>query len=116
MMMRKIFSYGDYFDTFYEEQDQKSRDRIDFVLDLIKNEKHVPKKFLKHMEGTDSLYEIRVSTSFKHIRIFSFFDQGNLVILANCIIKKTQKTPKNALALAIKLKKEYFKNIDNEQA
>ena len=115
-MIRKIFSYGDYFDTFYEEQDQKSRDKIDFVLDLIKNEKHVPKKFLKHMEGTDSLYEIRVSTSFKQIRIFSFFDQGNLVILANCIIKKTQKTPKNALALAIKLKKEYFKNIDNEQA
>ena len=26
--MRKIFSYGDYFDTFYEEQDQKSRDKI----------------------------------------------------------------------------------------
>ena len=44
--MRKIFSYGDYFDTFYEEQDQKSRDKIDFVLDLIKHEKHVPKKFL----------------------------------------------------------------------
>jgi phage-related protein len=112
MMMRKIFSYGDYFDTFYEEQDQKSRDKIDFVLDLIKNENHVPKKFLKHMEGTNSLYEIRVSTSFKEIRIFSFFDQGNLVILANCIVKKSQKTPKNALELAIKLKKEYFKNKD----
>ncbi|MBK8349343.1 MAG: type II toxin-antitoxin system RelE/ParE family toxin [Saprospiraceae bacterium] len=85
-MMRKIFSYGDYFDTFYEEQDQKSRDKIDFVLDLIKHEKHVSKKFLKHLEGTDSLYEIRVSTAFKEIRIFSFFDQGNLVILE----KKTQ--------------------------
>ena len=115
-MTRKIFSYGDYFDAFYEEQDQKSRDKIDFVLDLLKHEKHVPKKFLKHLEGTESLYEIRVSTTFKEIRIFSFFDQGNLVILANCIVKKTQKTPKNALELAIKLKKEYFKNKDNEQA
>jgi len=115
-MIRKIFSYGDYFGTFYEEQDQKSRDKIDFVLDLIKNEKHVPKKFLKHMEGTDSLYEIRVSTTYKEIRIFSFFDHGNLVILANCIVKKSQKTPKNAIELAIKLKKEYFKNKDNEQA
>ena len=53
-MIRKIFSYGDYFDTFYEEQDQKSRDKIDFVLDLLKHERHVPKKFLKYMEGTDS--------------------------------------------------------------
>jgi hypothetical protein len=76
-MVRKIYSYGDYFDTFYEEQDQKSRDKIDFVLDLIKNEKHVPKKFLKHMEGTVNLYEIRVSTTFTEIRIFSFFDQKN---------------------------------------
>ncbi|MBK8699048.1 MAG: type II toxin-antitoxin system RelE/ParE family toxin [Saprospiraceae bacterium] len=115
-MMRKIFAYGDYFDTFYKKQDQKSRDKIDFVLDLLKHEKHVPKKFLKHLEGTDSLYEIRVSAINKEIRIFSFFDQGNLVVLANCIVKKTQKTPKNALELAIKLKKEYFKNKDNEQA
>jgi len=114
-MIRKIFSYGGYFDTFYKEQDQKSRDKIDFVLDLIKHEKLVPNKFLKHMEGTDSLYEIRVSTTFKEIRIFSFFDQGNLVILVNCVVKKTQKTPKNALELANKLKKEYFKNKDNEQ-
>lgn len=115
-MVRKIFSYGDYFDMFYEEQDQKSRDKIDFVLDLIKHEKHIPKKFLKHLEGTDSLYEIRVSTTFKEIRIFCFFDQGNLVILVNCIVKKIQKIPKNALDLANKLKKEYFKNKYNEQA
>jgi len=39
-MVRKIISYGDYFDTFYEEQDQKCRDKIDFVLDLIRNEKN----------------------------------------------------------------------------
>ncbi len=39
-MVRKIFSYGDYFDAFYEEQDQKCRDKIDFVLDLIRNEKN----------------------------------------------------------------------------
>jgi phage-related protein len=66
------------------------------------------------MEGTDSLYEIRVSTAFKEIRIFSFFDKGNIVILTNCIIKKTQKTPQNSIALATKLKKEYFKNKYNE--
>ena len=115
-MVRKIFSYGDYFDTFYEEQDQKCRDKIDFVLDLIKNEKYVPKKFLKYLEDTDGLYEIRVSTTFKEIRIFSFFDRGNFIILANCLVKKTQKTPRKALELAIKLKREYFNNKDNEQA
>ena len=40
---------------------------------------------------------------------FAFFDQGNLIILTNCIEKKSQKTPKEPLDLAIKLKQEYFK-------
>gem|GEM_PF-2415842 len=39
-----------------------------------------------------------------------FFDDGQLIVLTNCFVKKTQKTPKIHLNLAIKLKKEYFLN------
>jgi len=35
-------------------------------------------------------------------------DTGNLVVLTNCFAKKTQKTPKKELELAIKLKKEFL--------
>jgi hypothetical protein len=28
-MIRTIYTYGDYFEEFYLEQDQKSRDKID---------------------------------------------------------------------------------------
>jgi len=38
---------------------------------------------------------------------FVFFDQGNLVILANGFQKKTQKTPKQEIEKALKIKKEY---------
>lgn len=41
-------------------------------------------------------------------RIFSCFDKGNLVVLFNGFQKKTQKTPKNEIELALKLKDEYF--------
>ncbi|MDP3443321.1 MAG: type II toxin-antitoxin system RelE/ParE family toxin [Ignavibacteria bacterium] len=41
--------------------------------------------------------------------MFSFFDEGSLVILINGFIKKTDKTPKNELELGIRLKEEYFK-------
>jgi phage-related protein len=44
----------------------------------------------------------------KQIRIFCFFDKGQVVVLTNCFVKKTQKIPKKELELAIKLKKEYF--------
>ena len=107
-MKRKIIFYGDYFIDFYSSQDLKSKVKIDFILDLIRNIERVPIKFLKHIEGTAGLYEVRVSTHKSNIRIFCFFDEGNLVILINSFIKKTSKTPKNELELAIKLKEEYF--------
>ncbi|MFZ1749723.1 MAG: type II toxin-antitoxin system RelE/ParE family toxin [Saprospiraceae bacterium] len=108
-MDRKIGIYGNYFEDFYVEQPQKVKDKIDYVLEIIKHVEQVPIKFLKHIESTDGLYEIRVKTTFKNIRIFCFFDQGNLIILTNCIEKKSHKTPKKPLILAIKLKQEYFK-------
>ena len=50
-------------------------------------------------------------------RIFCFFDAGHLVVLLNAFQKKTQKTPKQELELAKKLKKQYFidKQIDEKQ-
>ena len=109
-MERKIRLYGKYFEDFYVAQTQIVRDKIDYVLDIIKYVEQIPIKFLKHMEGTDGLFEIRVKTTFKNIRIFCFFDQGNIIILTNCIEKKSQKTPRNSIDLAVKLKTEYFKN------
>jgi len=107
-MERKITFYGNYFSKFYKKQDKKTRDKIDYVIDIIKYIERVPVQFLKHLEGTGSLYEIRISTTLKQIRIFCFFDKGKVVVLTNCFVKKTQKTPKKELELAIKLKKEYF--------
>lgn len=109
-MARKIVLFENHFSDFYIKQTNKVRDKIDYVLDIVKFEDRVPKKFLKHLTGTDSLYEIRVSTIISEIRIFCFFDEGKLVVLANCFVKKTQKTPKKELNKALKLKKEYFKN------
>ncbi len=107
-MKRKILFYGNYFLDFYSRQDLKSKEKIDFVLDLIRNVERVPIKFLKYLEGTDSLYEIRVITHKSNMRIFSFFDEGNLIILINGFSKKSQKTHKKELELAMKLKEEYF--------
>ena len=72
-MDRKIGIYGIYFEDFYIGQTQKVKDKIDYVLDIIKHVNQVPIKFLKHIEGTEGLYEIKVKTTFKNIRIFCFF-------------------------------------------
>ena len=108
-MSRRIIFHGDYFIKFYSEQDEKVRGKIQYVLELIKQVDRVPEKFLKHLSGTDGLYEIRIEYQSNIYRIFCCFDEGKLVVLFNGFQKKTQKTPKNELDKGIELMQEYFK-------
>ncbi|MES2239210.1 MAG: type II toxin-antitoxin system RelE/ParE family toxin [Bacteroidota bacterium] len=107
-MVRTIVFYENHFIKFYQDQNDKVKGKIQQVLELIKQIDRVPEKFLKHLSGTDGLYEIRVEYQSNIYRIFCCFDEGKLVILFNGFQKKTQKTPKNELDKAIELKKEYF--------
>ena len=82
--------------------------KIEYVLDLVRFEKHVPNKFFKNLVNSDGIYEIRVISTFKSIRILCFFDKGEMVVLTNCFLKKSQKTPKKEIKKAEKLKIEYM--------
>jgi len=107
-VVRKIIVYKKYFVDFYKSQESKVQEKIEYVLDLVRFERQVPKKFFKALENTNGIYEVRVITTFKSIRILCFFDDGNLVVLVNCFVKKTQKTPRKEIKLAEKLKNEYL--------
>lgn len=108
-MIRELIFYKNHFFDFFEEQNEKVKEKIDYVFDLIVNVDRIPEKFLKHLEGTDGLYEIRIKQSSNIFRIFCFFDEGKIVVVLNGFQKKTEKTPKNEIEKAEKLKKEYFK-------
>ena len=109
-MNREIIFYKNHFIEFYQKQDEKVKDKIKYVLELIKQVEKVPKKFLQHLTGIEGLYEIRIEYQSNIYRIFCCFDKGNLVVLFNGFQKKTQKTPNNELEKALKLKNEYFEN------
>jgi len=105
------FSKNDFYflvNTSDKIQDWKTQEKIEYVLDLVRYEKQVPIKFFKFLESTDGIYEIRIITTFKNIRILCFFDEGQLVVLTNCFLKKTQKTPRKEIKLAERLKNEYL--------
>ncbi len=55
------------------------------------------------MTNSTGIFEIRVEVGSDIFRVFSFFDQGNLIVLVNGFQKKTQKAPKKELELAEKL-------------
>ena len=52
--------------------------------------------------GTNGIYEIKVITT------LCFFDAGDLVVLTNCFLKKSQKTPKREIVIAERMKREYL--------
>jgi phage-related protein len=104
---RTIFFYKGYFDDFYQKQRAKVKNKILWILRIIETLPIVPELYLKHIEGTDDLYEIRIQQGSDIFRIFCFFDHGQLVVLVNGFQKKTKKTPKNEIEKALKIKREY---------
>lgn len=104
---RTIIFYKDYFEEFFVKQRNKAKAKIIWTFVLIEELKQVPETYLKHIENTYGLYEIRVQQGNDIFRIFCFFDQGHLVVLANGFQKKTQKTPKKEIENAVKIKVEY---------
>ena len=105
---RNIVVYKGYFDAFFRQQRQKVKDKIIWTFELIEQLDTVPETYLKHLEGTEGLYEIRVQQGSDIFRIFCFFDEGKLVVLINGFQKKTPKTPKTEIGKATKLKADYY--------
>lgn len=98
--------YRAYFQEVFQRQREKVQQKIIWTLSLIEELPRVPDMYLKHLEGTDGLYEIRIQQGSDSIRFFCFFDKDKLVVL-NGFIKKSQKTPLHEIAKALVLKKEY---------
>ena len=89
--------------------------KFNWTLQLIATIEKVPEKYFKHMTNSTGIYEVRVEVGSDIYRVFSFFDKGSLIVLANGFQKKTQKTPVSELNLAEKLKKQYFDEQRNPQ-
>ncbi|MBD1397901.1 type II toxin-antitoxin system RelE/ParE family toxin [Pontibacter sp. JH31] len=106
--IREIIAYKNYFEDFLKEQPVKVQDKIFKILEAIETLKQVPQNYLKHLTGTEGLYEARVQLGSNIWRVFCFFDEGKLVILLNGFQKKTQKTPKKEIDKALQLMAEYY--------
>ena len=112
--IRNIFYYKNYYLNFFKTLDLKVREKFNWTLKLISTVERVPVKYFKHIENSTGLYEIRVEVGSNIFRVFSFFDEGQLVILINGFQKKSQKTPNKEIEKAKKLKKQYFDEKDRK--
>lgn len=107
---REIIFFENHFLDFYMERNAEVREKIDYVFKIIMNVRKIPEKFLKHITGTSGLYEVKIEFEGNIFRIFCCFDKGNIVVLFNGFQKKSEKTPKNEIDMALKLKEKYFES------
>lgn len=106
--IRQITAFGDYFKDFKKNQTQQVLRKIYQVFLYIMTVPVIPQKYLKSIEGAPGLFEIRIEEGGNIYRIFCCMDEGNLVILFNAFQKKTQKTPRQEIARAQRIMKQYF--------
>lgn len=107
-MNRQIIFHKNYFIDFYKDLDSRVKSKIQYVLELVKQVERIPEKFLLPIKTYEGLFEIRIEYQSNIYRIFCCFDKGRIVVLLNGFQKKTQKTPKEVLDKAMRLKNEYF--------
>ena len=108
MKVRKVIAFKNYFEDFILSQNIKVQNKIYKIIEAIETLERVPSNYLKHIVGTDGLYEARIQLGSNIWRVFCFFDGEKLVVLMNAFQKKTQKTPKNEIDKALKIMAEYY--------
>ena len=108
--LRDILFFESYFEDFFVHQKPRVKEKIIWTLELLQELPVIPAQYLKHIHGTDGLYEIRIQHGGDIFLIFFFFDDGSLVVLINAFQKKTQKLPRREIVRAIQLNKDYENN------
>jgi len=105
--VRQVVFYKDYFEQVFLSQKIKVREKILWTLELIEDLLMVPETYLKYVENTEGLYEVRVQHASNSFRIFCFFDQDRAVVVINGFQKKQQKAPLHEIDKALKIKEAY---------
>ena len=104
--MSRIKTYGGYFQSFMQTLDEKIQRKIDYALQQLKTQERLSTKFVKAVR--DGLFELRIEYNSNIYRVFFICDEGQIVVLFNGFQKKTQKTPKQAIEKALRIKEAYY--------
>lgn len=95
-------------EEFLELLTAKQSKKVTWVLRLIEELPAIPSKYFKKLSNTDDLWEVRIKVGSDIFRLLGFFDDANLVVLDYAFQKKTQKTPRQAIKMAERGKRDYF--------
>lgn len=91
-------------EEFLDGLDDKTLAKIYRLIDFLKLHGSLPFPHARKVGGVESLWELRVSSRGKAIRVFYVYWRKDRIVLISGFIKKSQKTPKRELI-------QYLKNV-----
>ena len=80
-------------EDFLDSLTSKQAKKVTWVMRLVEALDVVPTRYLKKLEASDGIWEIRVDVGGNAFRFLGFFHRGDLIVLTNGFNKKSQKTP-----------------------
>ncbi len=112
MSPREIIFYESDFgdkpiEEFLSDLDAAVRAKVVRTLELLRTQQIVPAKFWKKVTGSH-LWEVRVEYAGNIYRVLATFGKNNRVILLHAFQKKSQKTPRQDMEIALQRQKRYF--------
>jgi len=95
-------------EEFLDSLSSKEAQKMTWVLKLIEEEDIVSSQFFKKLKSSEEIWECRLRLGSNSFRILGFFNRQKKLVLTNGFAKKTQKTPKEEIVRAEKLRREYL--------
>jgi phage-related protein len=106
-----IFFETDFGDKPVEEfltgLDAAARAKLVRTLELLRTQQIVPAKFWKKLSGSD-LWEVRLEYAGNIYRVLAALAKYNRVILLHAFQKKSQKTPRQDIEIALQRQRRYL--------
>src|SRR5674476_436483 len=99
--IKQVYYYKNYYLDFFQSLNSDVKKNFNRTIKLIATIESVPVKFLKHIENTDGLYEVRVEDETDMYRVFCFFDKGKLIILILSLIHISEPTRQAEISYAV---------------
>ncbi|MBO4316268.1 MAG: type II toxin-antitoxin system RelE/ParE family toxin [Prevotella sp.] len=105
--------YSEEYEAYYAHLDRRTKEKYDYVTQVIKTQYRVNKKFVKHLEGTP-FYEARISVGTDEHRTTLFaiettnFMECKRVLYLNSFLKKDTKQYKGEIRKAHQILEKYL--------
>ncbi|HSL82821.1 MAG TPA: type II toxin-antitoxin system RelE/ParE family toxin, partial [Thermoanaerobaculia bacterium] len=86
----------------------KEAQKVVWVVRLVEDLDVVPTQYLKKLDGTEDLWEVRAQHGGNAFRLLGFFHGSDLLVLTSGFVKKSRKTPQKEIDLARRRRRDYL--------